>query len=433
MPHTITMTRIALGRLLLAAISIMICACSAVHEISKPVSAVNFEKFSFQKLPNWGASDHGGALVAFKNSCSKIIQSAKEQQGLPMLRLADLQYACQQAEHWQGHARNYFETYFDVYSASVNGARESFFTGYYEPELNASLTRKAGFQTPIYALPNDLITVNLNDFDNGWQGKKLRGRIAGAELKPYWSRATINHQGIPAPVIAWAENAVDVFFLHIQGSGLLALDNGDKLRVGFAGRNGRPYTAIGKPLIEQGALDAATISMQSIRAWLANNPARAQSIMNLNESYIFFRPLSHNQNSIEGSGPVGAHGVPLTARHSIAVDPDYWHYGLPLYISAEHPTDNGSFHQLMIAQDTGSAIKGPLRGDVFWGNGPYATEMAGKMKSKGVTWVLLPKSSVKLDSTGLNATVTPSNSIRFAPPHPARYNACQSIKACKSP
>lgn len=369
-----------------ATFTLIICGCSVSPKAPEDNKAITLEQATFQSLPRWQGSDQENALAAFKNSCRKIREGANGAtplQNHPVLTLADLQFACTQANIWQGSARSFFENHFEVYTASSNHSRDSFFTGYYEPELNASTTPTPALNTPIYALPSDLITANLGDFERDWQGKKLWGRIENRQLKPYWNREEIANQKLPAEIIAWGDS-VDVFFLHIQGSGLLTLDNGEKLRVGFAGRNGHPYTAIGKPLIEQGELDASTISMQSIRAWLAQNPDHAQRIMNINHSYIFFRPL-------DTSGPIGAHGVPLTANHSIAVDPNYWHYGLPLYISAEHPGTSNTLNQLMITQDTGSAIKGPLRGDVFWGSGDYATEMAGKMKSSGVIWVLLPK------------------------------------------
>lgn len=386
MPHpTIRFFRL-IQQILLLAFFLTISACSSLQKSPQHHKAIAVEKSSFQALPDWRSANHPNALSAFKNSCTKIVLLSNTTtlfDELPNISVADLQYACTQANQWQGNARLFFEAYFDVYTARANGSRDSFFTGYYESTLNASTTKKAALNAPIYAIPDDLITVNLSDFDQGWQGKKLWGRIDNKQLKPYWSREEIHNKNLPAEIIAWADRT-DVFFLQIQGSGLLTLDSGVTLRVGFAGRNGLPYTAIGKPLIEQDELDAATISMQSIRAWLAQNPERAQSIMNLNQSYIFFRPL-------DSRGPIGAHGVPLTAHHSIAVDPEYWHYGLPLYVSAEHPNGHQTLNQLMITQDTGSAIKGPLRGDVFWGNGDYAAQMAGKMKSPGVTWVLLPK------------------------------------------
>ena len=396
MPHPITSLHAAYPLVLLLAITLTLGACTSLQKTPTKSTTISLEASSFKALPSWRASNQQGALLAFKNSCRKNLTKSKPaaHQKPPMFTLADLQYACRQAAQWQGNARDFFEMHFEVFTASANGLRDSFYTGYYEPTLKASRTQKAGFNTPIYALPDDLITVNLGNFDQGWQGKKLWGRLEGQQLKPYWSREDIRHKNIPAQPIAWADS-VDVFFLHIQGSGLLALDNGEQMRVGFAGRNGQPYTAIGKPLIEQGELEAASISMQSIRTWLAQHPERAQSIMNLNKSYIFFRPLNNSLNSIEDSGPVGAHGVPLTAQHSLAVDPDYWHYGLPLYISVEHPNNEQPLNQLLITQDTGSAIKGPLRGDVFWGSGTNAADTAGKMKSSGVTWVLLPKKSVK--------------------------------------
>ncbi len=261
----------------------------------------------------------------------------------------------------------------------------SLFTGYFEPELEGSLRQKPGYATPLLRKPADLIKTKTK---GGYASKTASG------VRPYFTRKQIeqgalNGKGLE---LIWLKDPTDAFFLHIQGSGRVKLDTGGALRVGFAGKNGRPYTPIGKILIERGEIARENISMQSIRAWLLLNPGKAQELFWKNQSYIFFRKSGASDPNL---GPAGAQGVQLTPEHSLAVDRRYTAYGTPLWLETRVPTGEGGklvpFARVMVAQDTGTAIKGPVRGDVFFGSGETAGYAAGLMQSPGRLVLLLPK------------------------------------------
>jgi membrane-bound lytic murein transglycosylase A len=291
-------------------------------------------------------------------------------------------------------ARAWFEANLEPFSASNHGRRDGLFTGYYEPELQASLVHEGPYQTPLLRRPADLVSVNLGDFRPDLKGRRIAGRVAGGRLVPFATRGEITSGALDTKklALAWVKNPVDAFFLQIQGSGRLDLPGGSVLRVGYDGQNGWPYTAIGRVLREIGALDPKAISMQTIRAWLESHPGEAQSIMDKNASYVFFKKLKVTDPSL---GPPGAEGVPLTPGVSLAVDRKFHALGVPIWLDTTLPTDEAgtpgeAFRRLMIAQDTGGAIRGPVRGDVFFGFGTKATELAGRMKQKGRFFVLLP-------------------------------------------
>ena len=206
-------------------------------------------------------------------------------------------------------------------------------------------------------------------------------------MKPYEDRAEIETGKLSAAMdktLYWVNSPVDVFFLHIQGSGVVVLPDGTSHRIGYDGQNGYPYTAIGKELVARGALDKDNVSMQTIRDWLAQHPVDAVNVMRKNQSYVFFKKL-------DTGGPVGAEGVVLTPERSLAVDHTVWPYGIPMFVSATDPVQLRPLERLVIAQDTGGAITGSIRGDVFWGGGDDAAHHAGLMKSEGRLWVLFPK------------------------------------------
>jgi membrane-bound lytic murein transglycosylase A len=286
-------------------------------------------------------------------------------------------------------ARDFFEKHFRPWKVSAGRYSKGLFTGYYEPSLNGSLERHGPYQTPVHARPADLVMVDLGMFREDLKGKRIAGRVNGGRLHPFEDRAEIVAGKLPkesSEVIAWVDDPVGAFFLQIQGSGRIALDNGEVLRVGYAGQNGYPYYAIGRELIKRGQLTKENVSLQSIRAWLEAHPHRAAEIMNTNKSYVFFRVL-------DGPGPLGAEGVPLTQGRSLAVDRTKFTYGVPVWIDTQPPVKGyWPLQQLMIAQDTGGAIRGAVRGDVFWGHGERAERLAGHMKSKGEMWILLPVS-----------------------------------------
>jgi membrane-bound lytic murein transglycosylase A len=265
---------------------------------------------------------------------------------------------------------------------------EGTITGYYEPLLKGDRVRTAKSRFAIYAAPDDLITVDLASVYPELKNMRLRGRLNGNKLVPYYTRAEIENANgsFKGKPLAWAEDAVELFFLQIQGSGRVELPDGSHLRIGYADQNGHPYKSIGKILVDRGDLKLEQASMQGIKAWGAANPDKLEDLLNSNPSLIFFKELP---NGI--SGPLGALGVPLTAGRSIAIDPKYIPLGAPVFLSTTYPNSSQPLNRLVLAQDTGGAIRGAVRADFFWGFGADSGELAGKMKQKGRMWVLLPK------------------------------------------
>lgn len=292
--------------------------------------------------------------------------------------------------------RAYFEQYFSPWQlwsvAGTDKARATgLITGYYEPLLTGSRTA-APTRAPLYAVPDDLLTIDLSALYPELKGLRMRGRLDGKRVVPYPGRADIDGGALTgrAEVLVWADDPVDAFFLQVQGSGRVQLDDGTLLRVGYADQNGHPYRAIGKWLVDQGELALADVSMQSIRAWAQANPARVQELLAANPSYVFFRLLPDT-----GGGPVGALNVPLTAEYSVAVDRSHVPLGTPLWLDTTRPDaarpDDMPLQRLVHAQDTGGAVRGPVRADFFWGFGAAAGASAGLMKQEGRLWVLWPK------------------------------------------
>ena len=267
------------------------------------------------------------------------------------------------------------------------------FTGYYEPAYRAGRDPSTDFPAPVYARPDDLIEVDLGAFRDELAGERIAGRIEGARLLPYPDHQEINQgalDGATTPIAWMAPN--DLFFLQIQGSGQLIFDDGERLRIGYAGQNGRPYTAIGRVMVRDGVMALADVSMQSIRQWLEMaHPDDAETMREQNASYVFFRPL---EDVPMDKGPLGAQGVALTPERSLAVDRRYHTLGAPVWIDLDPVSGNGPerIRRLMIAQDTGGAIRGPVRGDVFWGAGSRAEIIAGMMNARGQMYVLAPRS-----------------------------------------
>ena len=290
-------------------------------------------------------------------------------------------------------ARQFFENWFAVYKVTDRGNPEGLFTGYFEPQLHGSLQKTPRFSVPLYRKPDDLVTVRLGRFNKKFTGQQVTGRLRANMLVPYAERAEIERGALTGKglELAWVDDRVDAFFLHIQGSGLVRLRSGKILRVGYAGKNGQPYFAIGRELVARGALTAENVSLQTIRDWLEANPSEAQAVMNKNRSYVFFRV-------IKGAGPIGAQGVPLTAGHSLAVDRRYIPLGAPLWLDTTDPLVPGApMRRLVIAQDTGAAIKGVIRGDFFWGAGDRARRSAGKMRQLGRLYIFLPRTAAPPD------------------------------------
>jgi membrane-bound lytic murein transglycosylase A len=315
------------------------------------------------------------ARLAFLSSCNGLMRRT-DTSGLT--RGTDWQPACAAAASVpRGGARAFFTTYFEAVQV---GDGKAFATGYYEPEIAASRERRSGYEVPIYARPDDLIDVDLGQFNDTLKGKKVRGRVAGTNLVPYYDRAAIDTGVLngKAPVLAWGADEAAVFFLQIQGSGRLRLPNGEIMRVGYDTQNGRAYTGIGALMKARGLLQPGQTSMQGIVAWLRAHPAEGRAIMQENKSFVFFRELD--------TPPVGAMGYVVNGGISAAADVKYVPLGAPVFLSMDRQDASG----LWVAQDTGGAIKGSNRFDTFWGAGQTAEMTAGGMAARGTAFLLLP-------------------------------------------
>jgi len=260
-------------------------------------------------------------------------------------------------------------------------------TGYYEPEIDARRSRSERFRYPLYALPDDRVEVDLTPFCSACAGKRAVGRVVQDELVPYYSRAEIDAGALDrhAHAIAWLDDPVELFFLHVQGSALLRFDDGVHVHVGYNGSNGRPYTSIGRVLIDAGKMSAEQMSLASLKDYLRAHPDERDSILERNERYVFFRVVS--------AGPVGSLGVPLTAGRSLAADPNVYPPGALVLLKIQTGAENTArtISRLALLQDTGAAIQGPGRLDVFWGSGETAAAIAGGMRDPGELYFLLPR------------------------------------------
>lgn len=376
----------------LSAITVATCAPS-------PPQKLVLQPAAFSDLPGWTADSHADALPALGRSCDRL-------KSMPPGRSLGAGEIAGTVAEWRapctavsvaaasadpGAARRYFETWFTLYLATDNGNSDGLFTGYYEAELRGAWTKKGRYQVPIYRPPDDLITVELGLFREEWKDQRVTGRRVDGRLVPYPTRSEIDAGALAGKgsELLWVDDAVDAFFLHVQGSGRVVMENGQMVRLGFAGRNGHSYVAIGRELIKRKAIPRERMSMQAIRAWLKANPEEASEVMALNPSFIFFR-------IIDGEGPIGAEGVPLTPGRSLAVDPTFVPLGLPIWLDTTDPLNpEQPLRRLVVAQDTGSAIKGPVRGDLFWGFGKTAAAKAGAMKQRGRYFILLPRKAPK--------------------------------------
>ncbi|WP_138378741.1 murein transglycosylase A [Luteithermobacter gelatinilyticus] len=346
-------------------------------------------------LPGWGEDDHEKALAAFARSCEKwrTLPQDAPLSSVHTMTPADWQEVCENLpEPGSGQAKPYFEKNFTALSLvnNHNGDIETgLFTGYFAPVYEGARTRSETYAYPLYMLPPDLQVVDLGEFDPRFKGHTIVGEVREGRFVPYKSRRMIeerralDNQGLE---LVWLKNSTDAFFLHIQGSGLIRFPDGEIMQVGYAGKNGRPYRAVGRFLIENGEIPPENMSMQAIRTWMKENKDRATELMWQNPSYVFFREL-------DGAGPVGSLGVPLTPGRSLAVDRSQVPLGVPLWLDVAIRDDllgGVPLKRLMVAQDTGGAIRGRVRGDIYWGIGAEAGEIAGHMRETGSYYLLLP-------------------------------------------
>lgn len=357
-----------------------------------------FSKTDFASLDGWAADDLGAALQTFRKSCERILnappaRALDTKTGASSLygTAGDWQAVCSLALDAQASSnpRAFFEDNFQPFQVSGKAGPVGLMTGYYEPEIRGSLSQGGIYQTPLLAKPADLMRLDLNDFDPNLGNESIRGRIEKGRFVPYPDRAAINRGalGALARPVAWIADPVDAFFTQIQGSARIVLPNGEVLRASFAGKNGRPYTAIGKVLIERGALARENVSMQTIRDWLSANPSEVQTVLEANQSYVFFNVVPLGDKKL---GPTGAAGIALTPGRSLAIDRRIHALGAPIWLDAQLPGNTDPERRLMIAQDTGSAIRGAVRGDYFWGSGTQAGRAAGETNAEGLFVTLIP-------------------------------------------
>jgi len=349
----------------------------------------------YERLPGWKADRHAEALPAFLGSCEKfeaMPPEIKVGEMRQMGRVKDWVPICKDARRVRAgndtDARYFFESRFQAYLVLRGTERYGLFTGYYEPELRGAWKADGRFRVPIYSLPKDLIGADLGQFDDKWTGEQIAGRLVEGKYVPYHDRGAIEDGALVGRQleILWVDDPIDAFFLHIQGSGRVILPDGTHVRLGYGGRNGRPYTAVGRELVADGIMRLDDVTMPAIRQWMIQNPVAGQALMRKNRSFVFFKVL-------KSDGPIGAQGVVLTPGRSLAVDRTFVPLGAPLWLATTEPGTRPEkpLRRVVIAQDTGSAIKGAVRGDLFWGYGPQAGDKAGIMKQSGSYFLLLPR------------------------------------------
>jgi len=371
----------------LAGFGFILSACTPALE-PKP-DRVIASPVGFDALPGWNADDQSVALAAFRRSCDKPAES----RGPLKITRADWRAPCAAAQEVgagdRDAAREFFERWFRPFSIAGGAKDSGLFTGYFEAELRGARRRGGRYTVPIYRLPDDRVTVDLSRFDPALTGKRIVGRVDAGALRPYYARADIAAGALSGreQELLWVDDAIDAFVLHVQGSGRVILPDGAVVRIGYAGSNGWPYRSIGRALIDRGALRPGNASWQDIRRWIDANPDQAKALLAVNRRYIFFR-------EIDGDGPIGAAGVALTPGRSLAIDPRFMPFGAPVWLDTVWPNQpDKPLRRLMVAQDSGGAIHGVVRGDFFWGYGAKALASAGRMKSQGRYFVLLPKSA----------------------------------------
>ncbi|WP_442880965.1 murein transglycosylase A [Aromatoleum sp.] len=357
-----------------------VCPASPSAEPVPPRPAEPLQPAAWSDLPGWTEDDHARAWPALLESCKAFARQPRWQTPCDAAKALGDKPATPVV-------RKFIEARFQPWAVvNANGSRDGLITGYYEPLIKGSRTRSERYPWPVHGVPRDMLTIDFGDLYPETRNLRLRGRIVGNKVVPYWTRAELDRMPeSPAPTLLWAADPIDLFFLQVQGSGRVELPDGSRVRIGYADQNGHPYQSIGRWLIAQGELPVEKASMEGIRNWARENPRRLSELLHANPSYVFFRELPPSPG-----GPVGALGVPLSEERSIAVDPRTIPLGAPVFLATTWPMSERPLCRLMLAQDTGGAIKGAVRADLFWGFGPEAGAMAGKMRQQGQMWVLLP-------------------------------------------
>ena len=380
-------------RFSLVLLAALIAACTTVpapvpRPGPEPARAL-LHAVSFSAIPGWADDAIAEAWPGFLAGCSALATPAAT---------ADIWgEPCAAAKAIDAHdstaVRGFFEGHFTAYQAlAQDGSETGLVTGYYEPLLNGSRTRNERDKYPLYAPPEDLMTVDLGALYPELKDKRVRGRVEGKRVVPYWPRADIETGKAPVAgkELVFVDDPVEAFFLQIQGSGRVRLAEGGIMRVGYADQNGQPFRSVARVLIERGALSPNGASMQAIKEWGRQHPEELPALLDENPSYVFFREILPDPAAVV-DGPIGTLGVPLAAGRVIAVDPRSIPLGAPVFVATTWPLSSRPLTRLMLAQDTGGAIRGPLRADFFWGFGEEAAREAGRMKQEGRMWVLWPR------------------------------------------
>ena len=356
----------------------LLAGCNgSAPEKSRPHPIATYTHATWQDLPTVTEADLVAGFEAWRSACQRL--KADPVWGATCAAAASVPADARQIRDFLGQQ-------LEVYSLrSAENSANGLITGYYEPVYPGSETRTEKANVPVYGIPDDLIVVALDSVYPELKGKRLRGRLEGRTLKPYDTAEVIQRQGVKAPVLAWLTDPMDLQFLQIQGSGRVQLANGRQMRLGYADQNGHPYRPVGRWLVEQGQLKKEDVTMGAIHAWAQANPARVPELLASNPSYVFFstRPDSNE-------GPRGSLNVPLTAGYSVAIDRKVIPLGSLLWLSTTRP-DGSPVVRPVAAQDTGGAITGEVRADLFWGTGDAAGKLAGDMKQQGQIWMLWPK------------------------------------------
>ncbi|MFJ1268079.1 murein transglycosylase A [Legionella lytica] len=374
-------------------------------QLKQPVepqkTASLFRPVTFNHLPGWTSADLKRSLATFQVSCRAFVKQKPEQvvgTDHIELQVKDWQPACVAALNIDSitdkSAKSFFEEWFQPVEFFDPETGPGLFTGYYVPTIKGSYTKSKEFSVPLYETPDDLVTSDLGMFSGDLKNRRIVGRLVKKQLVPYYTRAQINRGALKdkAKVLVWINSPIDRLFLEIQGSGLIELEDGERLSVGYDAQNGQPYTAIAGVLIRKGIMTRDNASMQAIKRYLTKHPKQLHPVINQNKSFVFFRKMNQGV-------ALGAQGVWLTPGYSLAVDKQWIPLGTPLWLNTTRPNslkpdENKPMQRLMIAQDTGGAIRGKIRGDVFWGDGDRATSIAGHMKNTGHYWLLLPKHAI---------------------------------------
>jgi len=379
-----------------AAFAALLSACTTLPEPPRAPTVpspsqpgARFTPAAFADLPGWSGDPQAAAWPSFLAGCATL--AARSATGAIWNDVCAAARALNPPN--DASVRAFFERYFTPYRITTADGRDTgLITGYYEPLLNGSRKRGPRFRFPLYAPPDDLLTVDLGELFPELKDKRVRGRLDGKRVVPYWSRSDIDAGRAPVygKELVWVDDAVEAFFLQVQGSGRIQLAEGGVMRVGYADQNGYPYRSIGRVLADRGELPLDQVSMQSIKQWGRTHADQLPALLNENASYVFFREVVPSPTATI-DGPLGALGVPLAAGRTIAVDPRMVQLGAPVFLATTSPLSAAPLNRLVMAQDTGGAIRGAVRADFFWGFGDEAGKQAGRMKQDGRMWLLWPK------------------------------------------